>query len=271
MGCRLAGSCDGATVSLWRRPVAAAASLVLSASVKEGNKSVRSAWPRTGCGSEGWIGGCFCCPTGWFDEICSSSENDCALEPCGQGETCVDCNRGKFHGSSWVANEMCPDGYHCHPGRRRLQFVGAGTNAFFTSDNDQRRLQISYHGADGCSFGTFDTRIADMNTACCDQDDRDDVCDTGIPQTCDVECASTFHDFFRDWHHLPQHGTALHLCRAPAEHSHHAAPTPTTAHSGAPANGGGGGVGSSGVRKIAMDPALLPVVVGLLFFFFFCK
>ena len=95
-------------------------------------------------------------------------------------ETCVDCSRGKYQGYGvyvWVPNPSCPDGYRCREGGRRsltsLQDVGNAINS------TRRQLQIGYHGSDDCTFGSFDGRIEAVNGACCDQDDQDDVCDTG--------------------------------------------------------------------------------------------
>ena len=52
-----------------------------------------------------------------------------------------------------------------------------------------RRTQIHYDGGDSCSFSDFDGRIAAINGACCDDMDSDDDCVSGMPESCDIECA----------------------------------------------------------------------------------
>jgi hypothetical protein len=37
-----------------------------------------------------------------------------------------------------------------------------------------------------CNFASFDGRVDEVNAACCDENDPDDICDTGIPESCDV-------------------------------------------------------------------------------------
>eukprot|EP01045_Picozoa_sp_COSAG04_P022352 COSAG04_NODE_2513_length_3987_cov_11.345165_3_plen_420_part_00 len=51
-----------------------------------------------------------------------------------------------------------------------------------------RRAQL----ASTCPLKQFDTDVAAVNTACCD----DDECSEGVPTVCDAKCAIAFNDFF---------------------------------------------------------------------------
>jgi hypothetical protein len=58
--------------------------------------------------------------------------------------------------------------------------------------------QIGYAGADSCSLGSFDNRLAEVNTNCCNDSDEDDNCHADIPSSCDFECAAVWGRFVTD-------------------------------------------------------------------------
>ena len=67
-----------------------------------------------------------------------------------------------------------------------------------------RRMQMGY-GAGGdniCQFSTWDVRLAECNSACCDPLDAEDTCDQsrhgGRPLTCDFECAVVWEKFYAE-------------------------------------------------------------------------
>ena len=54
----------------------------------------------------------------------------------------------------------------------------------------RRQLQISMPE---CSLRSFNDQVAELNAACCDQPG---VCDSGVPNTCDVKCGMVFLPFY---------------------------------------------------------------------------
>jgi hypothetical protein len=71
----------------------------------------------------------------------------------------------------------------------------AGIVAEMDVKTGRRALQLGYSGADTCSFASFDSRVAEINTNCCDDSDEDDNCQAGIPNSCDFECAAVWKKF----------------------------------------------------------------------------
>ena len=56
--------------------------------------------------------------------------------------------------------------------------------------------EMHYEASATCTLQSFDSELAAMNAACCNQNDRDDQCDNSVPKTCDYECASIFPPTF---------------------------------------------------------------------------
>eukprot|EP01052_Picozoa_sp_SAG31_P048810 SAG31_NODE_10389_length_1144_cov_2.727273_2_plen_366_part_01 len=62
-----------------------------------------------------------------------------------------------------------------------------------------RRQAQSFMGGVGgtaaCSMNNFESRMAELSTACCDDSDEDDICQEGVPYSCDFECAVVWNEF----------------------------------------------------------------------------
>ena len=173
--------------------------------IQEGEDLIASACESTPCLNDGECGdpkdistieeGTYLCSCtdGWYGTNCETSEDDCDDTKCTGKETCVDCARGTWNKFNHIDNPDCQDGFTCEKKPK-----GSGGKG--------RRLQdapgIHYQGSGGCNFASFDSRITEVNTACCGVDDVDDECDSGIPESCDVECAGIFKVFYKECKHM---------------------------------------------------------------------
>eukprot|EP01052_Picozoa_sp_SAG31_P045949 SAG31_NODE_8595_length_1423_cov_1.577039_1_plen_121_part_10 len=62
----------------------------------------------------------------------------------------------------------------------------------------RRSLQFSaaLSGQQTCTPAEFQARVEGLDLECCDADDANFNCDSGLPQFCSVTCAKTYLPFF---------------------------------------------------------------------------